>query len=213
MRISSEFLDFIGLSNLFDDIERIEILQAYQFDQTNFFSLQKITIKIGALSRINDIINKTFNANAKSFELIEQKDNEITCIMQQSRKEGFWPLFFEPFQWGFIPPISVDKESILITIITQNVQKLHKEISKVTQNYDILAQSDVKTISQNRLLIPYPKFTKRQKEIAVFAVRNGYFDSPKKINAESIAKKFKRHVSTINEHLRNATRLALEYFF
>ena len=213
MRISSEFLDFIGLSNLFDDIERIEILQAYQFDQTNFFSLQKITIKIGALSRLKDIITKTFNA--KSFELIEQKDNEITCIMQQSRKEGFWPLFFEPFQWGFIPPITVDKESILITIITQidYVQKLHKEISKVTQNYDILAQSDVKTISQNRLLIPYPNFTKRQKEIAVFAVRNGYFNSPKKIDAEAIAKKFNRHVSTINEHLRNATRLALEYFF
>ena len=64
MRISSKFLDFIGLSNLFDDIERIEILQAYQYDQTNFFSLQKITIKIGALSRLNGII-KTFNA--KSF--------------------------------------------------------------------------------------------------------------------------------------------------
>lgn len=212
MRISSEFLDFMGLSNLFDDIERIEILQAYQFDQTNFFSLQKITIKIGALSRLNDIVKKTFNAN--SFELIEQMDNEITCIMQQSRASGFWPLFFEPFKWGFIPPIVVDSESILITIITQKdyIQKLKEEISKVT-HYDILAQSDVKTISQQRMLIPYPKFTKRQKEIAVYAVRNGYYNSPKKIDAESIAKKFKRHVSTINEHLRNVTRLALEYFF
>ena len=64
-----------------------------------------------------------------------------------------------------------------------------------------------------RFSIPSPNFTKRQREIAFFAAKQGYFKSPKKINAEKIAQHFKISVSAVNKHLKNTRNIAMEYFF
>ena len=64
-----------------------------------------------------------------------------------------------------------------------------------------------------RQAIAFPDFTKRKKEIASYAAKNGFFASPKKITAEAIAKKFEISVSAVNKHLRTAENRAMEYFF
>lgn len=61
--------------------------------------------------------------------------------------------------------------------------------------------------------IPFPSFTSRQKEVASFAAKNGYFRSPKGITAKKIARNFGISITAVNKHLKKAENLAMEYFF
>ena len=62
-------------------------------------------------------------------------------------------------------------------------------------------------------VIPYPKFTKRQIDIATYAARRGYFKIPKKISGKEIADHFKISETAVNNHLKRARNVAMEYFF
>ena len=64
-----------------------------------------------------------------------------------------------------------------------------------------------------RTIIPLPHFTKRQREIANYAAKRGYFKIPKRISGKKIALHFNIKEATVNKHLKNARNLAMEYFF
>jgi predicted DNA binding protein len=85
-------------------------------------------------------------------------------------------------------------------------------------NYKIIGMTDINDIKNSEAevwqsLIPFPNFTPKQEEIVKFAAKNGYFTTPKKISAKKIALKFEISESAVNKHLRNATNLAMDYFF
>ena len=64
-----------------------------------------------------------------------------------------------------------------------------------------------------RSAIPFPEFTKRQKDIATYAAKLGYFNSPKNISASKIAEHFDISVSAVNKLLKKAENMAMEFFF
>ncbi|KKL09535.1 hypothetical protein LCGC14_2564880, partial [marine sediment metagenome] len=45
LQIPGNFLEHIGFAELFQELEFVEILNAFQYDQNHFFSLQKIRFK------------------------------------------------------------------------------------------------------------------------------------------------------------------------
>jgi predicted DNA binding protein len=218
LQIPGRFLEAIGVSSMLADIERVEILQAYQYDQQNFFSLQRILFKVGAMENLEKIVKEKFGGYY--FQILEKtSDNEIICIMKQKRTQGFWPLL-DAGPWAFIFPIYVDSDKILINIIAEEayVTKLKTTISKFTTDYNIIAQNKIDTMSKfedviGRSSIPFPNFTNRQREIAGYAAKRGFFESPKKITADNLADHFKISVSAINELLRKAENIAMSFFF
>ena len=44
LQIMGNFLEYIGFAELFQELEFVEILNAFQYDQTHFFALQKIRL-------------------------------------------------------------------------------------------------------------------------------------------------------------------------
>jgi len=206
---------------MLDDIERVEILQAYQYDQQNFFSLQRILFKPGAMVNLETIVKKKFGGYY--FQILETiNENEIMCIMKQKRTQGFWPLL-EAGPWAFIFPIYVDRDKILLSVIAEEeyATKLKAIISKFALDYKIIAQNKIDTMNKFEDVVsqlhkttgPYPNFTNRQREIANYAAKHGFFESPKKISAEELADYFKISVSAVNELLRKAENIAMTYFF
>jgi len=51
-----------------------------------------------------------------------------------------------------------------------------------------------------------PKLSNKQKEAIQLAVKEGYFDFPRKINLEGIAKRMKISKQTLQQHLRIAEK-------
>jgi len=217
LQIPGNFLEYVGFAELFQELEFVEILNAFQYDQTHFFALQKIRFKANKTINLNDFINHHFKP--QSFQLLSKFENEIICIMNQNRTSGFFPIV-DSGPWAFLFPIHISHEFILLNIISQEeyLAQLYKILDSFTQSYRIISTVDLDNIDQYdesiwKSAIPYPKFTKRQIDIATYAARNGYFRSPKEISAKRIANHFQISETAVNNHLKRARNTAMEYFF
>ncbi len=217
LQIPGNFLEHIGFSDLFQELEFVEILNAFQYDQNHFFALQKIRFKKNYVKNFEDYIKKKYQP--ESFQLLSQIENEIICIINQSKSSGFYPII-DSGPWAFLFPIHISQDVLLINIISQTgyTKKLFKILSSYTENYKIIGMTDVDKLDRFdnsfwRSAIPFPEFTKRQKDIASFAAKYGYFKSPKKITAPKIAENFGISVTAVNKLLKKAENTAMEYFF
>ncbi|KKK40421.1 hypothetical protein LCGC14_0767220 [marine sediment metagenome] len=217
LQIPGNFLEYIGFAELFQELEFVEILNAFQYDQTHFFALQKIRFKSNSIKIIDRVIKEQFKP--QFFKLLNQTGNEIVCIMRQSRSTGFFPII-DAGPWALLFPIHISQDLLLINIICQNeyINKLFDDISSFTENYIIIGMTDVDKLDKFdntlwRSAIPFPEFTKRQKDIATYAAKHGYFSSPKKVSASKIAEHFRISVSAVNTLLKKAENIAMEFFF
>ena len=217
LQIPGNFLEYVGFTDLFQNLEFIEILNAFQYDQNHFFALQRIRFKPNLIKDLDKFIKKKFNP--QSFQLLNQTRNEIICIMNQNKTSGFFPIS-DSGPWAFLFPIHISQEVLLINIISQNeyVNKLFDVINSFTEKFEIVGMTDLDKIDEVdqtiwRSAIPFPKFTKRQQEVAAYAARKGFFKTPKKISAVQIATHFGISESAVNRLLKNTKNLAMEYFF
>ncbi|MEJ2293733.1 MAG: helix-turn-helix domain-containing protein [Candidatus Lokiarchaeota archaeon] len=217
LQIPGNFLEHVGFAELFEELEFVEILNAFQYDQNHFFALQKIRFKPNNNLNLEDFIHQQFKP--QSFQLLSKFKNEIICIMNQNKTSGFFPIV-DSGPWAFLFPIHISHDVLLINIISQEeyLTQLYKILGSFTQNYKIISTVDLDKLDRYdeniwRSAIPYPKFTKKQTDIATYAARNGYFKSPKEISAKQIAEHFTISESAINRHLKSARNIAMEYFF
>lgn len=217
LQVPGTLLKYAGFAELFNELEWVKILKAFQYNQNQFFSLQQIKFKPESMKNLSNEITSKFNP--ETIQILEIKGDEIICIMYQSNPSGFFPII-ESGPWAFLFPIHASREFILLNIISREdyIPNLYKTLKKFTESYEIIGIKDInelKSVNQilNQNYLPYPNFTKRQNEIASYAARNGYFKSPKEISAREIADNFNITISAVNNHLRNAENKAMEYFF
>jgi predicted DNA binding protein len=211
LKISSDFLEKNHFPNYFTISSHIEMLQIYQYDISSFFSMQRIMLKPNIGPNVEEKLIETFQP--KAFKIIEQKKDEILCIMKQDSNTGFWPLLLAN-NWALIPPIIVDEDYIKLTVLTreENVNPMFDTLRKQVRDIQLEAVGDAQSALEKMGTV-LPKFTPRQIEIATYAFRKGFFESPRKITAEELASKFSISVSAVNEHLRKTEYLVMKYFF
>ncbi len=217
LQIPGNFLEHVGFADLFQYLEFIEILNAFQYDQNHFFALQRIKFKPNIIKELDKYIKKQFNP--QSFQLLNQTRDEIICIMNQNKTSGFFPIV-DSGPWAFLFPIHISQEVLLINIISQTeyINKLFDVISSFTEKYEIVGMTDLDKLDEVdqtiwRSAIPFPNFTKRQQEVAAYAAKEGFFKTPKKISAVELATHFGISESAVNRLLKTAKNLAMEYFF
>jgi predicted DNA binding protein len=217
LQIPGNLLKLVGFAEMFEELKSVEILKAFQYDQNQFFSLQKIRFKPDTMKNISDDIKEKFNP--KNIQILDIKRDEILCIMYQNKASGFFPII-ESGPWAFIFPIYASREVLLVNFISHDdyVANLFETLAKFTDNYKILGISNVKDAKKiddiiGKYSIPFPEFTKKQREIAQYATEHGFFESPKQISAKEIGVNFSISASAVNKHLRKVRRKAMEYFF
>ncbi|MHA1804707.1 MAG: helix-turn-helix domain-containing protein [Promethearchaeota archaeon] len=217
LQLPGNFLKYLGFHDIFQDIEWIEILQAFQYDSTHLFSIQRMKFMHSINDPLDVFIQTKFNP--KFYQVLNVMEDEMTCILNQTRSSGFFPII-ESGPWAFRFPIHVSKEKILLSMIVQEeyLPKLYEILMSFTNTYEILASTDLDKIEDIKdffgaYFLPFPNFTRRQRELATYAAEKGYFQSPKKISAKDIAKKFNISVTAVNKHMNNIKNIAMEYFF
>jgi predicted DNA binding protein len=223
-QIPRAFLLAIGLKELFVDVTFLEIVKTYQYDAKNFFSMQRIVFQPGIIENLEKTelmgyLCQKFHAN--HLEIIERpRSIELLVIMRQQLKSSSW-IPFESGPWALLFPIVVDPHYILTSFIIQDsfldqVKGLLERVTKDIGGFKVLAQTSVNPRTQpqiglNAMLIP--KMTTRQREIATYATRNGFFHSPKRITAKKIGIHFEISESAINHNLRRVQQILMHNFF
>ncbi|MHA1723466.1 MAG: helix-turn-helix domain-containing protein [Promethearchaeota archaeon] len=217
LQLPGNFLKHLGFMEVFQDIEWIEILQAFQYDSTHLFSIQRMKFSHPINEPMEMFIQTRFNP--EFFQVLNATGEELTCILNQIRSSGFYPII-ESGPWAFRFPIYASREKILLSMIVQKeyLPKLHEILMSFTSSYEILASMDLDKIEDikdffGNYFLPFPNFTKKQRELASYAAQHGYFQTPKKISAKDIAKKFNISVTAVNKHMNNIKNIAMEYFF
>jgi len=207
--------------SLFENLDYMEIMNVWQYSQTSFFSIQKLVFKKEFQFLLDDVDSLKEKMHATYLQILHRKNNEIICILKQFRDSGFWPIIL-PGAWALIPPITVDSEYILLTLVApkEYVQELFRMVKMFTDDYTVLAVERMDDVDRIEELlgvknVPRPNLslTDRQREVASYAVRNGFYNSPKRITAQAIADNQGISVSAVNEHLRKVERAVMDYFF
>ncbi|MCK5346450.1 MAG: helix-turn-helix domain-containing protein [Candidatus Heimdallarchaeota archaeon] len=219
-QIPRAFLLEMGHQELFEHVEFLEIIKAYQYDAQNFFSMQRIVFRSGVIEKftrpeLEQYIKKKFFAH--HLEINELSGRSMLVIMKQKLKTGWIP--FENGPWAFLFPILVSPTDVFITYIIQDefVDEVKTQLEKFTHGiggYHVLAQTSVNPKTQTGLnSMPVPNITDRQREIGTYATRHGFFHSPKRITAKEIGNHFQISESAVNHNLRRIQHSLMQYFF
>ena len=213
-----QLLEQIGLGKIFEKINYLEMIQAYQYDKSSFFSLQRLVFKEEAPrgDELKTFITKNFHA--EFINILGESNKEVICILQQNWKANYFP-YLQPGPWAYLFPITVTEKLILLNIITHESFKhnLFESISSISNlDYKISAVirfDDIKDVKSLNQVEPYPRFTARQQEIAMYAAQNGFFESPKAIAASEIATHFDISVTAFNRHIRKIENTIMKAHF
>ncbi len=134
---------------------------------------------------------------------LEIKDDFVVLVTKQ-------PLFTEPVWDPRIirpsPTIINCKEEKHIWDLASFDRKILEDILKFSEKYlgaELLKfkEEKISNISITRLL---PKLSAKQKQAMEIAINQGYYDYPKKVKMEKLAKIMKVSYSTYQQHLKTA---------
>ncbi|MHA1753459.1 MAG: helix-turn-helix domain-containing protein [Candidatus Helarchaeota archaeon] len=208
--IPKEFMEIIGFKSLFDYVEKLEVLHIFRYDNYNLIAIQKFKFccdyKPIDLLKIKEMGIKYIE------ELAIINENEYICFVKTQKENKFHELISD-FDVLLHYPIIFTKNYIKISIISYETQlkSVIDFFSKYTskENFKILSIMPIKS-NINSI---YSILSAKQLEIMKYAVQNGYFQIPRKISAEQIAKHYNISISAVHEHLRKAERKIFEVLF
>lgn len=211
IKILPEILFDFGLPDYFQIVNSIEIVQIYQYDRYNFFSLNKIQFKSQQIESIETALSNIFQV--QSATVLEKKGSEILCIIKQRKSEGFWPALLSG-SWALIPPIIINPHSTIISIISKDEDQFSEILDqlKIFKSIEILSASNVDETTAY-LNSSQPRLTSRQREIMNYAQEQGFFDIPKKTSLGEIGKNFGISASAAGNHIQKAEKILMKFFF
>ncbi len=112
------------------------------------------------------------------------------------------------------PAIINENGKEIITVGSFDKQILSKFISTLEKNYDTkihyIQERKIKNIS---IVEQNPELTDKQKQAMQLAIKNGYYNSPRKTSVENLAKLAGLSFSTFQVHLRKAESKLMPFFF
>ena len=194
----------------FDILEKYELLQVHRQDDNQIFATQKVKFKDP-------------NMNPKLLEGKQYGISFVEVINEDKENNEF--IFFSKHNWvektkSFLdrldliidPPIILDQERLLVSIITEsrNVDDFVNSLNRFyKKELEILSISHMQPNYENLFL----KLTNRQQEIAFYDVQHGYFEIPRRINSQKIATHFRITRSALYDHLRKIERVLYHSIF
>ena len=139
---------------------------------------------------------------------LEVEGNFFTCITSQNKSlelKQFVHLFYNPKVIHIAPAVIDSKgyeERNMASIDRKEIEKLIK-ISEEKYDAKVLSLKETK-IKNLGILSVLPNLTGKQKQAFLLAIENGYYEYPRQIELERLAKLMKISLSTFQEHLRKA---------
>lgn len=176
-------------------VDRLEVISIFNFTPTTHTEVCKITLKDGMSiqSLKGDFITDLI--------IIGNEGRDYTCLTKGNISDEI-SKFIGEFDLKLVYPIIFDGTTCQFGVIgsPEELNNILKTAKEIGWGFDILSIQKYDPLDINA----FSKLTKKQKEILWHAYDNGYFDYPRKINAEQLAKKIGIHKTTLLDHLHKA---------
>jgi DNA-binding MarR family transcriptional regulator len=159
--------------------------------------IMEVTMKEGFT--IGDL---TFPPPAQVVSVIQSSGQTHTCVVQvQAPKEmlGMFRQFDLDLIWD--TPMGFSGDTLVLSVVGEDeeLRKLMDVIDTIGEVMEMHVQQA--SFHQEDILA---NLTDRQREVLVAAKRYGYYDYPRRMNAEELSKRVGVSKATVVEHLRKA---------
>lgn len=162
----------------------------------------------------NDRNKKAFIKDLKTSKKVVHLENKGNLIMAQILE----PLNLKKMyshKLINLKPIFIDEKGFNYwTLGSWDKKELIRFAKTVEKEYggELMSVSEEK-INDFSIIHMQPKTTKKQNQAMELAIKNGYYEYPRKIGLERLAKIMKISYSTYQAHLRKAEKKLLPFFF
>nr|WP_321166786.1 helix-turn-helix domain-containing protein [Salinigranum halophilum] len=104
--------------------------------------------------------------------------------------------------------------TVVLTFVAEDIESLRDVITALKDRYDVslryLTRSATVSEGSDLVFVDRSVLTERQREVLETAHEMGYFDHPKRANAEEVADTLEINASTFAEHVSAAQSKLLE---
>jgi predicted DNA binding protein len=182
------------------DVQSYEILEQLKIDYEEGICVDLIeyTLREGV-----SIENIKSVGHMEIMSVIKSEGNKHTCLIKYYEPEESKEEFKESeLDLIYSTPTIISEDRFVLSVIGEN-ENLKKFIELMKINAGkIVNMSFKKAVYQRQDMLSI--LTDKQKEVLMTAHKYGYYDYPKKINSEGLAKKVSIGRATLVQHLRKA---------
>ena len=144
----------------------------------------------------------------KRIHKMEVHDDLFICVIKETEtkeKKMGTSLFYNPLLIQLKPFIIHSDGMEEIELASFDRKYLEKILALADKEYNMeFGYIKNEKIDNLGVIGAFPKMTKKQRTSIEFAIKNGYYEYPRKIDVKKLAKRSKLSFSTFQEHLRRA---------
>ncbi len=158
-------------------------------------------------------VKKLINDLKKDKRVLHLEDNGNFVVGQIKEPLKFKPIYHHRIM-HLEPVIIKDNGFELWTIGSWNKKELMDFVKLIQKTHKgKLLKIKQEKITNFSVISVSPQLTLKQQKAMELAIKNGYYDYPRKIGLEELAKLMKLSYSTYQAHLRKAEKKLMPFFF
>ncbi|MBU3940983.1 MAG: helix-turn-helix domain-containing protein [Nanoarchaeota archaeon] len=143
----------------------------------------------------------------KSIVKLEQKGNFILTLEKKPRWMAAYMPLWDKRLIQTKPVIQKTDGTELWEMACWDKEPLMQILERLPKEFEIKLKSITQT-KIDEIFLPHimPKLSEQQKKVLQIAVKQGYYDFPRKINLDGLAKELKISKQTVQQHIRTAEK-------
>ena len=204
LEVSKKELDKFGVDmGFFQKIKSLNFLHYLRQDREQFAVISRIEFENDS-SKIEDLLAGGWLVEA---QLLDQENSRTYIAFLKGGPSLSSILDYLGLEGYLFPPLEINGEKIKFSFLgsAQQVSNFIKKITALGIQHKVVLMTE----ANFSLDSPLSKLTEKQREVLIAAYKSGYYDIPRRINSENLAKKLNIGNSTLGEHLRKAERRLL----
>lgn len=179
----------------FEKVKTLEILHFLRYDQDEITFICRIEFS-DASARIDEV----FQAEGTTIQMLEQEKGGAQIYFVKGKPPKNEP-GHESLN-GYVSTFEIRERKIRMGVVgdEEQIKSFFDNLGKSGVRYRVVSLTDAKFSPDS----PLNRLTEKQRQAIVSAYKYGYFDAPRKISSEQLAKKLGLVKSTLTIHLRRA---------
>ena len=192
----------------FQKIKSLKLIYFLRQDPQEFAAISEVEFK-DSTSKVEDLLTGGFLVEA---QVLERQKNGAYLVFLRGGPSLSSVLSAIGKESGYLfPPIGIGDGKIKISFLgsEKQVKNFMEKIDELGIRYRVvlLADANFSPIS------PLNRLTEKQREVLMAAYKLGYYEIPRKITSEELAKELGIVDSTLVEHLRKAEQRLMTQLF
>ncbi len=200
LEVSEKELSKVGIElPPFRSVKSLELLYFLKQDQHEFAAISEINFK-EANTKIEELLSGDYLAD---IQVLERQKNGAYIVFLRSGPSLSSVFNSIGIESGYLfPPLGIADGKVKFSFLgsPQQVKAFCEGIDKIGMRYRIILLTDLNFSP----ISPLNQLTEKQREVLITAYKMGYYDIPRKLNSDDVAKKLRLANSTLVEHLRKA---------